>query len=104
MSEKLAGLAASLEQTIKGLVGEGTQINEDQIRKIVREELTRYRLEGTLDANQAAVYLKVHRNTIYELSNKGELPYVKVGAQKRYRIAALEAYLEMNEVNKIAVG
>ena len=48
----------------------------------------------TLTLAEAAEALRIHRATVYEMIDRGELPYVKVGKRRRVRVGDLETYLE----------
>ena len=47
-----------------------------------------------LEVDEIARLLKVHPNTVRALGDRGELPYVRVGRQRRIRRSELDAYLE----------
>jgi excisionase family DNA binding protein len=42
---------------------------------------------------EAAAYLRVTRQQVYNLINAGDLPTVKVGSVMRIRLSDIEAYL-----------
>jgi excisionase family DNA binding protein len=48
---------------------------------------------------EAAELLRVSERTVWELSARGELPHMRVGAQYRYLRSRLLAYLAGDEAN-----
>lgn len=52
--------------------------------------------DQVLTAQQAAALLQVSPATVSRLCQRGELPYVKVGRQLRFRQEWLDAYLNRN--------
>lgn len=48
-----------------------------------------------IDADDAAAYLKVHRDTVYALAAAGEIPSYRLSARRlRFRISDLDAWLD----------
>lgn len=47
-----------------------------------------------LSATEAAAYLRVSRTTFYRILQKQDIASVTVGARRRFRRSALEAYLQ----------
>ena len=56
-----------------------------------------YALIGALSVETAATYLATSKSMIYKLVKDGTLPYVKVGNALRFRVAALDEYLQAHE-------
>ena len=58
----------------------------------IRHATERYAAGRTplLSVSELAAFLGVHRVTVYDL----EIPYVVVGARRRYRLRDVEQYLE----------
>lgn len=50
-----------------------------------------------LSLDEVAEFLHVHRSTIYRLLAKHELPGFKVGRDYRFRLDALEAWIQEQE-------
>lgn len=53
--------------------------------------------EKLLTLKEVVTYLKIPSSTIYKLSQRGELPSVKIGKQLRFRKASLDEWLAKNE-------
>jgi excisionase family DNA binding protein len=49
---------------------------------------------GLLSPRHAAEWLDVSRSRVYTLMADGTLPYVRIGSQRRIRVAELEAYVD----------
>lgn len=54
--------------------------------------------QGVLSIPEAARYLSVSRSKMNSLLAHGEIPYTRVGADRRVPKAALDAYLARNLV------
>jgi excisionase family DNA binding protein len=52
--------------------------------------------------NEVSQYLKIPKSTIYKLSQKGEIPSIKIGKQIRFRKSSLDKWLTEKE-SKTAV-
>ena len=52
-----------------------------------------------LTADQVAELLGVPRSWVYEQSRKGRIPTVTLGRYRRYRLEAVEAWIEEQETN-----
>lgn len=50
--------------------------------------------DSLLTLPEAADYLRLAKQTIYNLVNRGEIPYLKAGRQLRFRKSDLDAWLE----------
>ncbi len=48
---------------------------------------------GLVNVREAALYLSISACRVYELSNLGALPAVKIGKSKRFRLADLEQFV-----------
>jgi excisionase family DNA binding protein len=48
---------------------------------------------GLINVKEAAQYLSISACRVYELSNLGTLPAVKIGKSKRFRLADLESFV-----------
>lgn len=51
--------------------------------------------EPLLDAGEAAAMLKMHRKTIEKLARRGEIIGIRVGRYWRFRVSALNLFLEL---------
>jgi excisionase family DNA binding protein len=51
-----------------------------------------------LNTIEAAEYLRISRRTVYRLIDKGDIPYVLIGAQKMILVKDLEKYINKNRV------
>lgn len=49
-----------------------------------------------LTIHEACAYLKLARQTIYNMVNRGDIPYLKAGKALRFRKSALDAWLEQS--------
>ncbi len=47
-----------------------------------------------LTINEAIEYLKLSRQTIYNMVSRGDIPFLKAGRQLRFRKSALDNWLE----------
>lgn len=50
-----------------------------------------------LNLQEVAAYLKIAKSTLYKLSQKGDLPSVKIGKQLRFRKSSIELWLAGRE-------
>lgn len=100
----LPNIAQSFENALLKAINLHGEIKIDEIRQIVREEVQRHQLLGTLSTKQAALYIGVHENTLYDMCAKGEIAYVPVRGKKRFRICSLDEWLESLEIKaKVAL-
>jgi excisionase family DNA binding protein len=49
----------------------------------------------TLTIEETAAALRIGRRTVYEMMDRGELPYVTVGKRRRVRVSDVEKILEI---------
>jgi excisionase family DNA binding protein len=45
-----------------------------------------------ITVNELAVYLHVHRSTLYRLLSKGQLPAFKIGSDWRFNVEAIDRW------------
>ena len=57
-----------------------------------------------LTADQVAELLGVPKTWVYEQSRKGRIPTVTLGRYRRYRLEAVEAWIEEQETNQKRSG
>ncbi len=50
--------------------------------------------DGLLTLPEAADYLRLAKQTIYNMVNREEIPYLKAGRQLRFRKSDLDTWLE----------
>jgi excisionase family DNA binding protein len=51
-------------------------------------------IERLLTADEVAHVLGVHANYVYDLANHGDLPSLKFGGNRRFRLSELEEWLD----------
>jgi len=62
-------------------------------------------VEKLLDSDQVAEWLNIPRSTLDYWAYRGEGPkFVKVGAKRRYRPAAIEAFIASQEATRATVN
>jgi excisionase family DNA binding protein len=65
------------------------------------EQIIAPKMEPTLSPEEAAQYLKVHVQTIYELCRSGEIPSAKIGSKTvRIKPEDLDAFFESRRTVK----
>jgi len=60
--------------------------------------------EQPLTPREAADFLKISENTLRRLSGPTGIPYSRIGAQKRYTLADLVAYINRQKIDQPAAG
>jgi excisionase family DNA binding protein len=53
----------------------------------------RSNMEALLTIEEVAAYLKVSKETVYKMAQRGEVPALKVGTQWRFERSAIEEWL-----------
>ena len=56
---------------------------------------------GLMDVKEAASYLKVRVSSIYQLTFKKKIPFVKIGRRNRFRKSDLDNFINKNVVEVI---
>ena len=56
--------------------------------------------DNVLTIDELAIYLKISKSTLYELSQKGEVPGQKVGKYWRFRKETIDRWLEESKPDK----
>ncbi|WKZ17751.1 MAG: helix-turn-helix domain-containing protein [Candidatus Jettenia sp. CY-1] len=51
---------------------------------------------GLMDMNQAAAYLNIKVSTLYGMTMKRKIPYIKVGKLNRFRRLDLDIWIDKN--------
>ncbi len=67
-----------------------------RIGKDTSERIENMETQGLMDVGQAAAYLAVPKSRIYDLVFKKRVPFFKLGASVRFRMAELNIWLEGN--------
>jgi excisionase family DNA binding protein len=52
-----------------------------------------------MTVDDVAVYLSLHRQTVYDLANEGKIPAWKVGGSWRFSKAAIDANFKMHNLS-----
>jgi excisionase family DNA binding protein len=55
---------------------------------------------GILTLEDVAEYLRLSKNTVYNLSRNGKIPAIRVGNQWRFRMEDIDKWLESQKVAK----
>lgn len=51
---------------------------------------------GLMDMKQAAAYLNIKVSTLYDMTMKRKIPYIKVGKLNRFRRLDLDIWIDKN--------
>jgi excisionase family DNA binding protein len=51
---------------------------------------------GLMTVREAATFLQLGECTVYQLASLGQLPSVKIGKARRFRLADVEAFIKAN--------
>jgi excisionase family DNA binding protein len=58
--------------------------------------------DGLLTVNEAAGYLALSRSKVYDLMNAGEIPWVKIGSNRRIRAKDVRELIERSLVGGVS--
>jgi excisionase family DNA binding protein len=59
--------------------------------------------DRAMTIKEAAQFLAVSDRTLFNLTDKGEIPCLRIGTAKRYRLATLRDYLARKEKESIGL-
>lgn len=51
---------------------------------------------GLMTVREASAFLQIGECTVYQLAGLGQLPSVKIGKSRRFRLADIEAFIDSN--------
>lgn len=61
-------------------------------------------MEALLKIKDVAKLIGLHENTVYKLTYRDEIPYVKIGRQVRFKESAILAWINKSSHDKIIAG
>lgn len=90
--------AAALIEKALVLIAEEKSIEEERIRQIVQEEVTRHRVIGTVNVQQASEYIGICTKTLYGMCQREEIDHLRLRGAIRFKYCHLDEYLDKQTV------